>query len=73
MLAEISVWHADGSHEVLATDGTWKVARGALAGRHAAQPRRATPSTTEHIDGLHAPLGWDQPGFDDRRLGAGRR
>ncbi len=64
MVAEISVWHADGSHQVLGTDGTWAVTRAPwLAGT----PRNLQGDPvdqTEHLDGLHAPLGWDQPGFD---------
>ncbi len=64
MVAEISVWHADGSHQVLGTDGSWKVTRAPwLAGR----PRNLQGDpvdNTENLDGLHAPQGWDEPGFD---------
>ncbi len=61
LLAEISVVHRDGTHEVIGTDGTWRE-----------QPAEWTPGTprndegdfTEVIDARNHPDGWSTAGFD---------
>ena len=66
VIAQISVWHADGAHELLVTDGSWRVFPGPwLPGTERNQQGDAV-SHTEHINGLLEPQGWNQPGFDDR-------
>ena len=66
VIAQISVWHADGTHETIATDGTWKVARAAWLASTPRNLQRDPVDVTEHVDGLHEPVGWDAPGdFDD--------
>ncbi len=62
-LLQLSVHHADGSHEVYATDGDWK--------ERAAEWQPAPPRNTqahdfvEIVDGRQSPLGWSEPGYDD--------
>ena len=61
LLAEISVVHRDGTHEIIGTDGTWRE-----------QPAEWTPGTprndegdfTEVIDARNHPDGWSTGGFD---------
>jgi alpha-L-rhamnosidase len=64
-IVQLSLTHADGSHEVFGTDGGWTVARAPwLAGT----PRNLEGDPvdeTENIDGNAVPVGWDAPGFDD--------
>jgi alpha-L-rhamnosidase len=64
-IVQISVTHADGSHEVFGTDGSWKVARAPWL---ASTPRNLEGDPvdeTENIDGAAVPIGWDTVGFDD--------
>jgi alpha-L-rhamnosidase len=61
LLVQIDVVHANGDHEVIATDGTWQ--------QHPAEwlpaaPRNDEGGFTERVDGRLQPQGWAQPGFD---------
>lgn len=63
MLLRLVIDHADGSRQVVVSDGSWRV----TAGPWLAAPRRNGDSGeyVERIDGREAPVGWDAPGFDD--------
>jgi alpha-L-rhamnosidase len=69
-IAQISVWHADGTHETIATDGTWKVARAPWLASTPRNLQGDPVDVTEHIDGEHEPVGWDRAGFDDHAWSA---
>ncbi len=61
-IAHISIDHADGSREILTTDGSWHT--------HTAMwvpdgPRNDEGDLVEHVDERLDPVGWDRPGFDD--------
>jgi alpha-L-rhamnosidase len=62
-LLQLTVHHADGTHEVYGSDGDWK--------EHAAEwlpaPARNTQAHdfVEIVDGRLSPLGWSTPGYDD--------
>ena len=63
LLVQISVEHANGTREVIGTDGSWQ--------EHAAEwlpaaPRNDEGGFTERVDARLQPQGWDQPGFDAR-------
>ena len=61
-IAQISIEHADGTRELVTTDGTWRVLAGPwLAGK----PRNTEGDFVENIDGRQIPQGWDSPGFND--------
>ncbi|HEY3722250.1 MAG TPA: alpha-L-rhamnosidase N-terminal domain-containing protein [Acidimicrobiia bacterium] len=62
LLAEISVTHRDGSHEVFGTDGTW---RETPAEWSPGTPRNDEGDFTEIVDGRGHPAGWSTPAFDD--------
>jgi len=64
LLVHLSVHFTDGSHQVIATDGTWREHPGEwLPGGY-----RNTDGNdfVENIDGRAAPLRWSDGGFDDR-------
>lgn len=64
LILQLSVEHADGSREVVISDGSWKVARAPwIPGR---QRNLDSGDYIETLDGSAWPLGWDEPGFDDR-------
>ncbi len=65
VIAEISVWHADGSHELITTDATWRVARAPWLASGPRNLQGDPVDMTENIDGQHEPVGWDTAGFDD--------
>ncbi|MCO5997271.1 family 78 glycoside hydrolase catalytic domain [Actinoallomurus rhizosphaericola] len=63
LLMRVVVDHADGSREVVVTDGSWKVAR---ANWKTTKYRNGDGRDyIEDIDGTTEPLGWDKAGFDD--------
>jgi alpha-L-rhamnosidase len=65
VIAHISVLHADGAKEVLATDGTWRVLPGAWLPGTQRDEEGDPVDYTENIDGPAIPVGWDLPGYDD--------
>jgi alpha-L-rhamnosidase len=67
VIAQVSVWHADGSHQVFGTDGDWRVVRAPWLASHPRNLQGDPVDVTENIDGEHEPVGWDQPGFSDTR------
>jgi alpha-L-rhamnosidase len=66
VIAELSIGHADGSHELLVTDGTWRVTRAPWLPSTPRNEEGDPVDSTEHVNGAGWPTGWDQPGFDDR-------
>ena len=66
VIAQLSVLHQDGSSELVTTDGSWRVLKGNWLPGTQRDQEGDQVDFTENIDGAHAPLGWDQPGFDDR-------
>ncbi|HXY91212.1 MAG TPA: family 78 glycoside hydrolase catalytic domain [Acidimicrobiia bacterium] len=65
VIAQISVLHRDGRVETVATDGSWRVRRGAWLPGTQRDLEGDLVHHTEHIDGPAQPIGWDRPGFDD--------
>lgn len=63
LLVRLEVEHADGTRQVVVTDGSWKVTRGPWK----AAPRRNGDGGdyVEEYDATAEPVGWDRPGFDD--------
>src|SRR5207244_5090121 len=66
VIAQLSVEHADGTHEIVGTDGTWRVTRAPWLPATQRNEEGDPVDYTEHIDGAAYPAGWDRPGFDDR-------
>jgi alpha-L-rhamnosidase len=66
-ITEVSVLHADGSTELVATDGTWRVLRGAWLPGTQRDQEGDQVDYTENVNGPAQPVGWDQPRFDDSR------
>src|SRR5262245_9432946 len=63
LIARVTIEHADGTHETITTDASWRVRSGPwLPG----PLRNDEGDHVEHIDGRADPVGWDRPGFDDR-------
>jgi alpha-L-rhamnosidase len=61
-IAHIAIDHADGTRDVVTTDGTWRAHVGPwLQGPY----RNGEGDFVEHLDGRAVPVGWDRPGFDD--------
>jgi alpha-L-rhamnosidase len=67
VIAQLSVLHQDGSTELITTDGSWRVLQGNWGPGTQRDQEGDQVDYTENIDGTHEPVGWDQPGFDDRR------
>ncbi len=65
MIVQLSVLHADGTTEQIVTDGTWKVLKANWLPGAQRDLEGDVVDYVENIDGLHAPLGWDRPSFDD--------
>ena len=61
-IARITVDHADGTRQVIATDGTWRARTGPWI---PGAPRNDEGDLVEHIDERLVPIGWDRAGFDD--------
>ncbi|HEV2309239.1 MAG TPA: family 78 glycoside hydrolase catalytic domain [Acidimicrobiia bacterium] len=64
-IMQLSVQHADGSTEQVVTDGTWKVLKANWLPGTQRDLEGDVVDYVENVDGLHAPLGWDAPGYDD--------
>jgi alpha-L-rhamnosidase len=62
-IARIVVDHADGTTQVVTTDGAWRTHPGPWA---PSTVRNDEGDFVEHVDGRAWPIGWDRPGFDDR-------
>lgn len=62
LLMRVVVEHADGTRQVIVTDGSWRVARGPW--KAAAKRNGDGGDFIEDIDGTADPVGWDRPGFD---------
>jgi alpha-L-rhamnosidase len=57
--------HADGTREVIVTDGNWHVRRASQWQTGAPQRNRDVGDYVEWIDSTQVPDGWDQPGYLD--------
>jgi len=66
VIAQISVLHRDGRHELVVTDGSWRVLKGAWLAGTQRDLEGDLVDFTENIDGPAEPEGWQEPGFDDR-------
>ena len=64
VIAEIRVTHQDGHVEVITTDGTWRVRKGAWLAGTQRDLEGDLVDYTENINGPGEPIGWDRPGFD---------
>ncbi|WP_206515666.1 family 78 glycoside hydrolase catalytic domain [Georgenia faecalis] len=66
LLVRIEVEYADGSEQVIVSDGTWKVTEGPYlqAGR-----RNGEGELIEHLDATRVIEGWQSTGFDDSAWG----
>jgi alpha-L-rhamnosidase len=62
LLLQLTVVHADGTRDTVATDGTW---RQHAAEWVAAPLRNDEGDHVERVDGRAAPAGWSTAGFDD--------
>jgi alpha-L-rhamnosidase len=65
VIAQVSILHRDGHRELVTTNGTWRVRKGAWLAGTQRDLEGDMVDYTEHIDGPDQPLGWDEPGFDD--------
>ena len=65
MILQLSIQHRDGTSEVITTDGTWRVRRGAWLPGTQRDLEGDLVDYTENINGPAEPIGWDKPGFDD--------
>ncbi len=63
VIARISVLHADGTLDVITTDGTWRVLPGAWLPGVQRDEEGDPVDYTENVNGPAEPLGWDKPGF----------
>lgn len=62
LLVRLVVEYADGSRQVVVSDGSWKVADGPYA---TAARRNGEGDYIEHLDARLVPNGWDNVGYDD--------
>ncbi len=67
VIARITVLHADGTVDVITTDGTWKVLAGAWLPGVQRDEEGDPVDYTENINGPAEPIGWDKAGY--RALG----
>ena len=61
LIARITIDHADGTRQVVATDATWLTHIAPIA---TGPSRNSEGDFVEEIDGRRDPVGWDAPGFD---------
>jgi alpha-L-rhamnosidase len=64
MLARVVVDHQDGSHDVVVTDGTWRVRRAPQWQTGAPKRNGDSGDFVEHIDARQVLSGWSQPAYD---------
>jgi len=62
LIARITIDHADGTRQVITTDGTWRTHKGMWVQDVV---RNDEGDFVEHVDERLDPVGWDRPGFDD--------
>jgi alpha-L-rhamnosidase len=65
VILQVSVDHADGTHEVVTTDGTWRARKAAWLPGPQRDLEGDQVDYVENVDGRAIPVGWDLPGFDD--------
>jgi alpha-L-rhamnosidase len=65
-IAQLSVVHAGGQRTVLVSDGSWRVRAGPWRAGSQRDLEGDKVDFTENIDGPDIPVGWLEPGFDDR-------
>lgn len=66
LLVKVVVDHADGSQDVLVSDGSWKVTQDAAEQISTLTYRNSDAGDRlEYIDARKALTGWDTPGYDD--------
>jgi alpha-L-rhamnosidase len=65
VILQVSVDHADGAHEDVVSDGTWRVRKGAWLPGPQRDLEGDQVDYVENIDGRANPTGWDEAGFDD--------
>ncbi len=65
-IAQISVDHADGTRELIVTDGTWRTAPAQWKEPAPLRNNEGENDRVENVDGRAFPRGWDSPTFDDR-------
>ncbi len=63
VIARITVLHADGTTDVITTDGTWKVLPGAWLPGVQRNEEGDPVDYTENINGPAEPIGWDEPQY----------
>ncbi|TDD65089.1 alpha-L-rhamnosidase [Jiangella aurantiaca] len=66
LLVRMVIDYADGSRQVVVSDGSWKVSAGPYA---ATSRRNGEGDYVEHLDARLVPAGWDRTGFDDAGWG----
>jgi alpha-L-rhamnosidase len=64
LLLKLVVEHADGTREVITTDGSWRVTRDTLFVAGSAR-RNGEGDRIERQDARGEAVGWDRPGYDD--------
>jgi|GEM_PF-73400 len=57
LIVQAHLWFADGSEEIIVSDGSWKTAEGPIT--------HSAILGGEDYDARKLPVGWDRPGFDD--------
>lgn len=65
VIAQLNLHYADGRSEVIGTDGSWRVLKGAWLPGRQRDLEGDLVDFTENIDGPAIPVGWESPGFDD--------
>ncbi|MGA7419568.1 MAG: family 78 glycoside hydrolase catalytic domain [Acidimicrobiales bacterium] len=66
VIAQIMVHYSDGRVQVITTDRSWRVQKGAWLPGTQRDLEGDLVDFTENVDGPDQPVGWDLPGFDDR-------
>jgi alpha-L-rhamnosidase len=64
LLLRLVVEHADGSRQVVVTDGTWRVTRATTWQTGAPLRNSDSGDYVERMDGRQSNPGWDRPGYD---------